>query len=208
MASAPFGGRNVKGIVFNTFYSYIEKQHDDVMLDDVIVAADLPHGGAYTSVGTYPFEEMLSLVGAYMKATSCPAGAVLDGFGQHCFASWVNYVPGFFAGHRHLFDILEQINDFHEREVRKLYPDAELPTFTTEARDARRLVIGYHSGKQLSDLAIGVIKGAATHLGVDIAVSAEPAEDAAGPYTRLSIQMLAPAARTEGGATCPMTTPS
>ena len=180
----------MKGLVFTEFLRHVEEQHGDETLDDVIVSANLPHGGAYTSVGTYPFEEMVTLVGACTAATGKSVTETLDGFGQHCFSSWVNYVPSFFGPDRKLFDILSEINQFHECEVRKLYPDAELPTFSVEARDERVLVIGYHSPKNLTDLAMGVIRGAAAHLGLSIDITAEPAEGPLGPYARLRVELL------------------
>ena len=137
----------MKGIVFTEFFNHVEFRHGEDVLDDVIVKAEVPNGGAYTSVGTYPFDDMLSLVGAYTRATDQSVPDVLDGFGQHCFGRWVSYVPAFFWLHRSLFDILSEINEFHEIEVRRLYPDAELPKFVVEFRDAQVLVIGYYSPK-------------------------------------------------------------
>ena len=168
--------RQLKGIVFTEFFKHIEKCHGAEVLDDVIVSAAPLNDGAYTSIGTYPFKEMLDLVAAYTKATEQSGTSVLDGFGQHCLASWVSYVPAFFGPHRSLFDILSEINEFHEIEVRKLYPDAELPTFLVESRDAHVMTIGYYSNKHLTDLAIGVIKGAAAHLGQTISIRAEPVQ--------------------------------
>lgn len=197
----------MKGIVFTEFFKHIENAHGADLLDDVIVSAALPNDGGYTSVGTYPFNEMLSLVGACTKATGRTVADVLDGFGQHCLAAWVNYVPAFFGATRTLFDILAEINEFHELEVRKLYSDAELPTFVVETRDERVMVIGYYSPKQLTDLAIGVIKGAAAHLGQKIEVSAEPAEGPQGAYSRLRIEILSTCPPQSSGASCPTLTP-
>ena len=180
----------MKGVVFTEFFRHVEARHGEALLDEVITAADLPHGGAYTSVGTYAFDEMLALVGACTMATKQSAGEMLDGFGQHCFAQWVSYVPAFFGPGRHVFDILSEINEFHEYEVRKLYPDAELPTFTVESRDESTLVLGYHSAKKLTDLAMGVIRGAALHLGTPVGITAEEAEGPSGSYARLRIEML------------------
>ena len=194
----------MKGVVFNEFVQHIETKHGDELIDAVLVAAKLPHGGAYTRVGTYPFEEMLRLVGAYAEASRRDVPDILEGFGEHCFASWVNYRPAFFAPGRQLFDILEQIDSFHEYEVRKLYPDAELPSFVTETRDERVLVIGYHSSKNLTDLAIGVIKGAAAHLGQAIDIRAEEATGPSGHYTRLRIELTGTTDKKSEPARCPV----
>lgn len=194
----------MKGIVFNEFVNHIEAKHGFDLVDDVLVAAKLPHGGAYTRVGTYPFDEMLSLVGAYAEASRRDVPDILEGFGAHCFASWVNYRPAFFAPGRQLFDILEQIDSFHEHEVRKLYPDAELPSFVTETRDDRVLVIGYHSSKNLTDLAVGVIKGAAAHLGQTVDITAEEASGPGGRYTRLRIELTGISEKKAEVGRCPV----
>ncbi|MCI0752221.1 heme NO-binding domain-containing protein [Teichococcus vastitatis] len=179
----------MKGLVFTEFFRHVEARHGADMVDDVIEAADLPHDGGYTSVGSYPFPEMVALVVACSRLTGTPLPELLDAFGTHCFERWVHYAPQFFSRQRGLFDILEGINDFHETEVRKLYPDAELPSFMTEQRSGQRLVLGYHSCKPLSALAVGVIKGAAAHLGQRVAIACEPAEGDGGAYTRITIDL-------------------
>ena len=59
----------MKGLVFTTFYSHCEANYGADMLDDIIEDADLPNKGAYTSVGTYPFEEMVALITALVRRT-------------------------------------------------------------------------------------------------------------------------------------------
>jgi hypothetical protein len=180
----------MKGLVFTEFFKHVEALHGADLLDDVIEAAGLPHDGAYASTGSYPFGEMVALVTALTAATGAPLPAVLEAFGTHCFGSWVNYAPGFFGPDRQLFDILEGIDEFHETEVRKLYPDAELPSFLKEFRGEDTLVMGYYSCKPLAALATGVIRGAAAHLGRQVSIRCEPAQGPAGPYTRIHVALL------------------
>jgi hypothetical protein len=180
----------MKGLVFTELFRHVEAHHGADMVDDIIEAAQLPHGGAYTSVGSYPFQEAVSLLAALCKATCKPLPDILDGFGTHCFNRWVNYAPHYFNKQRGLFDILEGVDDFHETEVRKLYPDAELPSFLSESRSDRQLVMGYYSCKPLSALAVGVIKGAAAHVGQPVHMACEPAVGERGAYTRITITLL------------------
>jgi len=160
----------LKGLVFTTFYDFCEGQFGPDMLDDVIGDARLPHAGAYTSVGTYPFEEMVALITALAKRSGLGMPTLLERFGEFCFCCWVRKFPALFAD-RDLFDVLADIDNFHESEVRKLYPDAELPSFTVVDRDGNRILLDYHSCKPLADLPIGVIRGASSHLGVSVNVS-------------------------------------
>lgn len=180
------GSRSMKGLVFTTFYSYCEQRFGADMLEDIIEDADLPGKGAYTSVGTYPFEEMVALITALVERSGVPLKTILEEFGRHCFAQWVDYAPAYFEK-RSLFDILSEVDHFHETEVRKLYPDAELPSFRVFSRDERRLVMNYFSCKPLADLATGVIQGAAAHLGETIEVGHRNVSDEQGAHVRFEI---------------------
>lgn len=176
----------MKGLVFTTFYDYCEATHGADFLDDVIADARLPHRGAYTSVGTYPFSEMVALITALAAKSGRDLKQTLEAFGAHCFATWVKNWPAQFDG-KCLFDVLASIDDFHEEQVRRLYPDAELPSFRVEARDPHRLVLGYHSCKPLADLAVGVISGAADYLNEPVRISSTNAQGNGGNYVRIEI---------------------
>ena len=180
----------MKGLVFTELFRHVEALHGANMVDDIIAAAQLPHDGGYTSIGSYPFQEAVALLVALTQATGKSLPDTLDAFGTHCFRRWVNYAPHFFTQQRGLFDILEGIDDFHETEVRKLYPDAELPSFLSEQRTERQLTLGYYSCKPLSALAVGVIKGAAAHVKQPVHMECEPATNERGAYTRITITLL------------------
>jgi len=180
----------MKGRVFTELFEHVEKRYGIDVVDDIIDAAGLPHDGVYTSTGSYPFEEMVSLVTALVTATKQSLPAVLEPFGTHCFEAWVSYAPQYFSSERSLFDILEGIDGFHEIEVRKLYPDAELPSFVPESRGARSMTLGYYSCKPLAPLALGVIRGAAAHVKQDVALACEPATGPRGSYTRIHVDLL------------------
>jgi hypothetical protein len=180
---------DMKGRVFTELFAHVEQKYSADMVDDIIDAAQLPHDGSYTSTGSYPFQEMVALISALTTATGQSLPTVLESFGTHCFESWVSYAPQFFSKSRDLFDILEGIDNFHEVEVRKLYPDAELPSFVPEARTEKVLLLGYHSCKPLAPLALGVIRGAAAHVGQTVALSFEPASGPRGSYHRIRVEL-------------------
>lgn len=180
----------MKGRVFTELFAHVAKRYGGDMVDDIIDAAGLPHDGVYTSIGSYPFTEMVSLIQALAALTGEGVPAILEPFGTHCFESWVSDAPQYFSNARSLFDILEGIDEFHEMEVRKLYPDAELPSFVPEARSARSLTLGYYRCKPLAALALGVIRGAAAHGGQPVALRCEPATGPRGAYTRIHVDLL------------------
>jgi len=52
----------MKGIVFTEFLQLVEEKFGYEMVDKLLVAANLEHGGAYTAVGTYGHQELITLV--------------------------------------------------------------------------------------------------------------------------------------------------
>lgn len=176
----------MKGLVFTTFYAHCEARYGADLLDDVIDDANLPNDGAYTSVGTYPFEEMVALVSCLARRTGKPLPVILEEFGHSCFTKWVGYVPAHFED-KTLFDILANVDQFHQLEIRKLYPDAELPSFEVESRTDHVLTLRYRSCKPLADLAVGVIRGAADYLGEKISVGHRQVSEDGGSHVRFEI---------------------
>ena len=52
----------MKGIVFREFIAMVESHYSIEIADGIISASNLSSAGAYTSVGTYPHQEMVELV--------------------------------------------------------------------------------------------------------------------------------------------------
>ena len=160
----------MKGVVFTELLDMVEDVFSADLVDDVIADVDLPHGGAYTAVGTYPHAEAVALVGALSARTGLGADELLVTFGRHLFGRFHALYPVFFAGVTSSFDFLASIDDVIHVEVLKLYPDAELPRFEVRERDGDRMVLVYRSPRRMGDLAVGLIDGCAQHFGDTITV--------------------------------------
>ena len=161
----------MKGIVFSEFNEMVEESFSPEILDRIIMRANLPSGGAYTAVGTYDHVEILSLVGCLSEETGVPAGDLVRAFGRHLAARFSTLYPGFFEGVADTFEFLETIESHVHVEVRKLYPDAELPAFRTERTTERSMDMLYESRRPFADLAEGLIVGCGTHFGDEITIS-------------------------------------
>ena len=163
-------GVAMKGVVFTEFLDFTAALYGHDMVDDIIDDANLSHGGAYTSVGTYPFTEMQRLVTALTMRSKQPLSDLMSAFGDHLCQRFAIKYPEFFRSQSNLFDFVESVDRHIHVEVHKLYPDAELPRFSTQARDARTLIIDYRSCRPLEALAEGMIKAAAVHYGEVVSV--------------------------------------
>ena len=123
----------MKGMVFTELLSFVEQIHGADAVDDLIEACDLSSGGAYT--GTYDHTEMQALVAALSRQSNTPPNELLERFGQHLIGCFRVSFPDFFKAAPTLFNFLESIDLHIHVEVRKLYPDAELPEFPAERVD-------------------------------------------------------------------------
>lgn len=154
----------MKGMVFTEFLEMVEAKFSADMVDDIIEDSDLPNRGAYTAVGTYDHEELVKMVVALSKRTNIAAPALVQVFGEHLFGRFNALYPSFFAGVTSALDFLEGIETIIHTEVRKLYPDAQLPKFECK-RAPDGLSMLYSSPRHFGDLAEGLIRGAVAHFG-------------------------------------------
>lgn len=161
----------MKGVVFTEFLDMVEARFSADMVDDIIDDAQLPSGGAYTAVGTYPHDEMVAMVVALSKRSGMAVPDLIRSFGQHLFGRFVQAYPVFFNGVNDTFGFLSGIEDIIHAEVLKLYPDAQLPRFVVERHDAHQLVLLYQSPRHFEDLAEGLMLGCVSHFGEAIEVA-------------------------------------
>jgi hypothetical protein len=174
----------MKGVVFTEFLEMVEDRFSPDVADRIIEDADLPSGGAYTTVGTYDHREMLELVAHLSRHTGVPAGDLVRAFGAHLFERFAVMFPQYFEGASSAFGFLSKIEDYIHIEVRKLYPDAELPRFQFDASRPDRLVVTYRSTRPFAALAEGLIRGCVVHYGESIEVETEDLSDGAGTAAR------------------------
>lgn len=179
----------MKGVVFTEFLSFVAKQHDDDFVDDLLHEAGLGEA-AYTAVGTYEFAELAKLVGAYCGLTETPFPVALHAFGRHLADVFQTKFHDFYASQACVLTFLASIDDKIHVEVRKLYPDAELPRFTVVEADRGRLVVDYASCRPLADLAVGLIEGSSTFYKQAVRIDRLDIRDDAGTRQRFEIRVV------------------
>lgn len=170
----------MKGVVFTEFLDHAEARFGALVVDRAISAAELPSSGAYTTVGTYPTDELVVLVRELSQATGVAAGELMRDFGEYLFGRLAALFPHFLAGVATAFDFLERVDSVVHVEVRKLYPEAELPSFRTQRTAAGGLRLEYRSERPLADLAEGLIRGCARHFDTAVEVARAPLSAASG----------------------------
>lgn len=144
----------MKGIIFTEFLAFVEDRHGDDFVDDLIFHAKLPGKGVYTSVGTYEFSELAKLLSLYCQLTESKAPNTLRLFGEYLVGAFHRKWPDIFASYGGTIELLNQVEDNIHVEVKKLYLDAQLPSFETIEITKNSIVMDYTSCRSLSDLAL------------------------------------------------------
>lgn len=153
----------MKGLVFTELLNMAEDAVGEEMVDDVIDSCPLESGGAYSSVGNYDCSELVSLVGGFSDRTGLSVDKLQNMFGRWMLARFVDSYPAFFETKTNAFDMLDSIENEVHVEVRKLYPDAELPTFRTERPSSDVFVFIYSSPRRLMAFCHGLIEACLEH---------------------------------------------
>lgn len=175
------------GMVVTEFCEMVETAFSPELLDRILMRAGLASGGAYTAVGQYPHEEMQRLVAELARETETPAPALLEAFGEYLFPRLVEQHPRAIEHCDSLLSLLDRLDATIHPAVRRLYPAAELPSFTTLVREKDRITLAYRSSRRLESLAVGLIRGAARHFGRAVEVTLEAPEGAAEVRTHVRL---------------------
>lgn len=147
----------MKGIVFNLLEEVVVTHHGEAAWDGILDDAGLT--GSYTSLGSYPDEEIEKLVRAGSAVLRVPPADVLRWFGREAMPLLAKHYPQFFERQTTMSFVLSANNIIHP-EVRKLYAGAGCPFFHFEQTSDGALLMGYESPRKLCALAHGFIEGA------------------------------------------------
>jgi hypothetical protein len=165
---AALGGR-MKGVVFNLLEEVVTQHHGDTVWDSLLDVTGLQ--GSYTSLGSYPYEQMEKLVAAASDALGLPPATVLRWFGREAMPRLAARYPLFFTAQKSLRPFILSVNSIIHPEVRKLYAGAHCPNFSFDERPDGTIMMGYSSRRKLCHLAHGFVEGAADHYGEAVDVT-------------------------------------
>lgn len=179
----------MKGIVFNLLAEAVGAEHGADAWDDLLDAAGIE--GAYTSLGSYPDAELALLVTTASAVLGVSAPQVLRWFGRKAMPMLADRYGIFFDGHNSARSFILSVNDIIHPEVRKLYAGAGCPHFHFHQHDDGRVVVGYHSARQLCHLAHGFMEGAADRFEETVDVEHLACMHNGDPACRLAVRWIA-----------------
>ncbi len=180
----------MKGIVFREFTDMVENQFGEAMVDDLIETTQPKSGGSYTTVGTYDHAELVAMVGVLSERTGIAAPALVHHFGKHLASVFSKKFPAFFNDCPNTFEFLKKIDNHIHVEVKKLYPDAELPKFTYIQHSEQEFELIYESQRNFAHLAHGLIEGCMEHFNEAFQISREDIADENGTKAMFKLRRL------------------
>jgi hypothetical protein len=127
-------------------------------------------------VGAYDHHELVALVSALSKRSGVPVPELVRTFGHFLFGKLAKTFPQFLANHTPR-EFLKHVEAHIHVEVRKLYPDAELPRFEFDESVPQLFKMRYTSSRPFADLAYGMIEGAAARFGQKLEIHVAKVED-------------------------------
>lgn len=176
----------MKGIVFTEFLELVEEKFGLEMVDKIILNSQLESGGVYTSVGTYSFSEMLQLLKNLNKETGIEIDALLEVYAEHFFGVIESSYPSMLRSYKDPFDMLSSIESHIHVEVRKIYHDAELPTFEVVKKTENHLIMLYKSSRAMHHFGLGLMKKTFSYFGESATIELEKIQ-ADGTEVKFSI---------------------
>lgn len=167
----------MKGIVFTEFLDLVEDKFGLEMVDTIIQKSDLESGGVYTSIGTYKFSEMLQLLQHLSADTGISIDDLLLVYAEHFFSVLEESYPGLLATYSDPIEMLASIEDHIHVEVRKIYPDAELPTFDVLEKTDNSIVMIYKSSRAMHHFGLGLMNKTFEHFNSTATIELEKIKD-------------------------------
>ena len=180
----------MKGIVFTEFIDHIEHSFGLEFAEQLLDETELESQGQYTAIGYYNHEELIALINTLHQHTRTPHSELIKQFAHYLFLRFTELFPDMFSRVTSSFTFLESIESHIHVEVRKLYHDAALPTFSHEYPSENTMVLNYESERPLADLAEGLIEGCITYFGEAIQLNRTdiPGKEGFAAQFRMEVQ--------------------
>lgn len=173
------------GIIHAEIRRYIEHRHGREAWHEALQKAGL-EGRIYTTVGTYPDEQLMAIVDAAVSMTGTPVNEILEDFGEFLAPSLLSMYRALIRPEWKTAELLLHTEATIHTVVRMKNPGAEPPHLRFESTGPDSLVFFYNSPRRLADVARGIIRGVADHYGETVIIDEDRNEDGT---SRMNIQI-------------------
>jgi hypothetical protein len=160
----------MKGVVFTEFLGFVEETFGIETVDHLLTRCSLPSGGIYTAVATYDVAELVDMLTELSRRTDRKVPDLVREYGHHLFRFFARTQQATMGNVESTEQLMASVDNRIHVDVRKLYPDAELPSIQFEKLSETQSRVIYESQRPFADLAEGLILEAVVHFGDPISV--------------------------------------
>lgn len=153
----------MKGMIFNLFEKFVSENFGQEAYEDIQKNAKLITKEPFVGPGKYPDEDFMELVRVACEKFKINPFDAQKTLGEYCFPELVKLTPHLAGQYKNTRDFLIAVDRIIHVEVKKLYPDSELPEFDYENSQKDTLLIKYTSKKKLCFFMEGLIHGCAKY---------------------------------------------
>jgi hypothetical protein len=164
----------------------IEEKFGLSLMDELIERTQSASDGVSVSTDTYPDEELLNMVIYLSEKSNTPAPDLVRILGDYAFQEFSSAYP-IFVEKKSFKEFLLSSHSVVHVEVKKLYPEAELPNFHDEDPGDHKLIMKYFSKRNSPTLAKGLMMRAAKYFKVDLNVEITEAQENGVSHHRSNI---------------------
>lgn len=154
----------MKGVIFTELVHFMEEAKSADFADAVLEGANLPNDGAFTSVGNYPSDYALAMVGEASRQSGIDAAELCRLFGKHLYRRFFILYPHIMEAYRTAEDLLSHVGSHIHAEVCILYPDAKPPKVETSENE-NGMEVRYSSHRPMAAIALGLVQGCMEYFG-------------------------------------------
>lgn len=160
----------MRGVVFTELIEFVESALGFEVADKMIEMSHLDNGGSFSQGGNYPFSHMQKLLMSLSEITGKDPQELLYTFGEHLFFILVKMYGKNISEISSALDFIDSVENYVHVEVKKLYMDTDLPTFTTTYKDNKNLTIIYQSEKRLEAFAHGLMTACGKYFNEELVI--------------------------------------
>lgn len=164
------------GVIHSELKRYIEVNHESGGWGEIVEEAGLSDK-LYTTVGTYPDDEIHAIVGAASALTGAPKEDILEDFGEFLAPTLMSMYKSLIKPEWGTMEMLMNAEDTMHRVVRMKKPGADPPRLNFEKKDSNTLKLVYDSPRRMSAVAKGIIRGVADHYDDEVRIQERKAPE-------------------------------
>ncbi len=161
----------MQGTIFTSFSDMVIEKMGMECWNGLLEQTKPTSNGIYTAGAQYNDNELLEMVKLLSEQSAIAVNDLLNAFGEYMFEALYQNSPTDLSSLNNLKDFLLAIDSVIHSEVKRVHPNAYLPSFKYHNSKNGDLILQYFSKRKLCYVAIGLIRGAAAKFSEKITIS-------------------------------------